>query len=135
MSEWHGGCVQKPPRPLQPPSAGRTGRRPSKVTLGEVLEPRILATKGETDYARRTVTLLANDNLSDTLGITILVVELITIDQGHNVCILFNGAGFPQIRQLGTWRFALLHRPAQLGEGHNWYLQLFGQGFQGTGNF
>lgn len=58
--------------------------------------------KGEFNGAGRAVTLLADDDFGRAfVGVVFrLVVDLVTIDEGDDVRVLFNGAGLAQVCHL-----------------------------------
>ena len=60
------------------------------------------------------------------------IIKLFTINEHHNIRILLNRPGFPEIRQHGPFIRPVFHGPAQLGKRHDRNIQLLRQGFQGS---
>ena len=77
--------------------------------------------------------MFGNDNFGFAgVGIVLItVVDFIAVDKHHDIGVLLQGAGFPQIRQLGAFVGSLFELAVELGQGHHGHVQLFGQGFQG----
>ncbi len=46
------------------------------------------------DFANWTVTLLTNNDLCNTQIFGMFVVDLVTINEQYDVCVLLNGTGF-----------------------------------------
>src|SRR3954470_2263825 len=54
----------------------------------------------ELEVADRAVALLADDDLGDPLLLGVLVVDLVAIDEGHEIGVLLDGAGLAEVGQL-----------------------------------
>src|SRR5690554_1352114 len=65
----------------------------------QVLEAGVLADEGHVHRADGAVTLLADDQLGQALVVGVVrIVDLVAIDEGDDVCILFNRSTFTKIR-------------------------------------
>src|SRR5258705_5167738 len=72
-----------------------------------VLEARVLAKESEGNRSGGAVTLFLDDEFSLTLQIlVVLVIKLFSVNEHDHICILFNCAGFSEVRHL-----RLSHRP------------------------
>ena len=76
-----------------------------------------------------TIPLFCDDDLRDSLLCLgkIPVIIPLPVQKHHHICILFDGAGFPKIRQHGPVIRTLLHRAGYLRQGHDRDIQLPGQ--------
>src|SRR5207302_3845434 len=70
------------------------------------------------------------------LGVRGAVVELLTIDETHDVGVLLDRPGLAQVRQLGAPVLAapLLGGARELGQRHHRHVQLLGQGLERAGD-
>src|SRR5690606_40491147 len=91
----------------------------AKVILGEVFKAGVLAEERQAAGADGAVALLADDHLGDALVLGILVVDLVAVDEQDDVGVLLDGAGFPQVGIHRALVGALLHIPAELGQGNH----------------
>src|SRR2546425_930688 len=107
-----------------------------------VVEARVLLLEEELDRSRRAVALLPHDELRDPLdafvrlGIDRAVVELLAIDEAHDVGVLLDGSGLAQVRELRApvLAAALLRRPGELRQGDHRNVQLLGQRLERAGD-
>src|SRR5881296_671081 len=138
----HFGCsapqsVQRNTEPALP--TGGLGRR---FARGVVVETRVFLLEEQLDGPRRAVALLAHDELRQALdglvrlGVDGTVVELLAIDEAHDVGVLLDRPRLPQVRELGPPMLApaLLGGAGELGQRHYGNVQLLGQGLERTGN-
>src|SRR5437867_2685511 len=113
------------------PTDGLGGRCARRV----VVEARVLLLEEELDRSRRAVALLPHDELRDPLdafvrlGIDRAVVELLAIDEAHDVGVLLDGSGLAQVRELRApvLAAALLRGARELRQGDHRNVQLLGQ--------
>jgi len=84
------------------------------------------------ELANRTIALFANNDFGDAFFSAFRVVDFITIDKTNQVCILFNGAGFPQIGHLRPAVGAAFNLTVQLRKRHDRHIEFFGQSLQRT---
>src|SRR6185295_15573841 len=72
----------------------------------EVFEPREFANEGEFDDAGRAVALFADDQLRDALRVggrrALVGVEILAVNEDHDIGILLERARLAQIRKLRT---------------------------------
>jgi hypothetical protein len=66
----------------------------------EVLEPRVLANEREPDGARRTVALLADDQLGDAGVLFVGLVDVLAVNEEDDVRVLLERARLAQVREL-----------------------------------
>src|SRR5690349_14192133 len=103
-----------------------------------VVEPRVLLLEEELHAPRRTVPLLAHDQLGDPLDAVVrlridrTVVKFLAVDETHDVRVLLDRARFSQVRELGApvLATALLGRARELGERDDGHIELLGQGLE-----
>ncbi|NDH40627.1 MAG: hypothetical protein EBY45_09440, partial [Gammaproteobacteria bacterium] len=76
------------------------------------------------------IALLANNDLRNPLIRGVLVVDLIAVDEHHDVGILFNGTGFAEIRIHGALVGSLFQCTIQLRKRHNRTAKFLCYGFQ-----
>src|SRR5581483_607749 len=115
------------------PPGQSSSRRPSlhKPRAGVVHELRVLLLEGEHDIAYRPIAVLGDDQvgLARTLGLRLVV--LLAVDEHHEVGVLLDCAGLPQIRQDRPLVAAsLLDRAAELGYRYDWDVELSGESFE-----
>src|SRR5271166_3974642 len=74
------------------------------IALGrQVLEARGRVLEGQLDEAGGTVALFGDDEFGDAFEVGIvLLVDLFAEDEGHDVGVLLDGAGFAQVGELWT---------------------------------
>src|SRR6266404_5834035 len=114
---------------------GSPPQRSSKTSLRKIFETRKFTAESEAYDTRWAIPLFGDVNFSDALvGAIFGVIDFITINEPDHIGILFNSPRFAKIGQLGFRRLALLHHPAQLRQRDHRDIQLFGQGFERTGN-
>src|SRR5436190_10963140 len=103
----HLGCSapQSVQRNTEPPLA--TGGLGGRFARRVVVEARVFLLEEQLDGSGGAVALLAHDQLRDPLdafvrlGVDRAVVELLTIDEAHDVGVLLDRPGLAQVRQLG----------------------------------
>ena len=80
--------------------------------------------------------VFANDDLGNAgLFALFLIIIIVSIDKHHQVCILLNGAGFSQVCQAGAFVITVFQSTVELGEGNDGDFHVFGQDFEGAGDF
>src|SRR5207249_9098866 len=97
---------------------------------GHVLELGELAVEGQPGDAGGPVAVLGHDDLGHAPVGRLRVVELISIDEHHDVTVLLNTSRFPQIGQYGTLVGPHLQVAGQLRQSDDRDLQLAGQDLQ-----
>src|SRR5690606_8306129 len=108
--------------PKGPPHPARSASRRNRVlfeaadgVVGQVIEPRVLAEELELDRARRAVSLLADDDLGQSLVRRILlVVVLVAVDEDDHVRVLLDRAGLAQVGHHRALVGARLQRAVEL---------------------
>src|SRR5882762_11988756 len=120
-------------RNTEPPlgTGGLRGRFARRV----VVEARVLLLEEQLGRSRGAIALLPHDELRDPLdafvrlGIDRAVVELLTIDEAHDVGVLLDGSGLAQVRELWApvLAAALLRCAGELRQGDHRNVQLLGQ--------
>src|SRR4051812_22633572 len=107
-----------------------------------VVEAGELLLEVQLQVAGRPVALLTDEYFGDALdalvglGIDRPVVELLSVDEQHDVGVLLDRARFAQVRELRPAMFAaaLLGSAGELRKGHHGHVQLLGEGFERAGN-
>src|SRR6266571_2293109 len=131
-----------------PHSVQRNTERPLGIrALGHlagrvVVEAGVFLFEVQLDRPGGTVALLADDHLGlpldavAGLGVAGAVVELLPVDEAHDVRVLLDGARLAQVGELGAavLAAALLRRPRQLRDRHHGHVQLLGEPLQGAGD-
>ena len=79
--------------------------------------------------------MFADDTFGQSFKLGFGVVVFVAVHEHNQVGILFDGAGFAQVGHHRAFVGTLFHRAAQLRQGDDGNLQLFGQGFERTGDF
>jgi hypothetical protein len=89
------------------------------IGAGQILEAGVFFLEGQLDDARRSVSLLADDDLCYPLFRVVFrpVVHLVPVDEGDHVRVLFDRPGFTEIRHLRPAVGSVLHLPVQLRQG------------------
>src|SRR5881409_2962154 len=138
----HLGCSapQSVQRNTEPPLA--TGGLGGRFARRVIVEARVFLLEEQPDGSGGAVALLAHDQLRDPLdafvrlGVRGAVVELLTIDETHDVGVLLDRPGLAQVRQLGAPVLAapLLGGARELGQRHHRHVQLLGQGLERAGD-
>lgn len=82
--------------------------------IGEIVESGVLAFETQFDIADGSVAVFADQYFGDSLLVAIGVVHFVAVDEGDDIRILLDGAGFPQVGKHGFFVDAAFHRPAQL---------------------
>src|SRR5713101_8546254 len=114
---------------------GSPPQRSSKTSLRKIFETRKFTLESEAYDTRWAIPLFGDVNFGDAfLGAIFGVIDFIAINEPDNICILFNRPRFAEVGQLRFRRLALFHGPAELRQRHHRDIELFGQGFEGTGN-
>src|SRR5690606_636179 len=67
------------------------------VLSRQILEAGVLPQEAQTHGANWPVTLLANDDFGDTLVRSVFVIHFVTVDEGDDIGVLLDGAGFAQV--------------------------------------
>src|SRR5688500_4897728 len=92
---------------------------PYRLPLREVLRLRLVieelgdvVAEDELEVADGAVALLGDDDLGDALLFRVLVVDLVAVDEAHQVGVLLDRAGFTQIGELRAVVAGALFRAA-----------------------
>src|SRR5258708_4701055 len=113
-------------------ATSRLGRR---LARREVVEPRVFLLEEQLHRPGRAVALLADAQLGEPFDVFVglrvdgAIVELLPVDEAHDVGVLFDRTRFPQVRELGPAVFAaaLLWGPGQLRQRDHGDVDLLGQ--------
>src|SRR5260221_12365218 len=109
---------------------------PSRIPGREILEARELANERKLHDAGRPVALLADNQLGDAFGVgrrlALVGIEILAIDEDHDVGILLEGTRFAQVRELWPVIGPGLRRAAELRQHDDRDVQLLRQAFQRT---
>jgi hypothetical protein len=74
-----------------------------KIRLWLVVEKlRDVIPKHQFEVADGAVALFGDDDFGDPLFLGLFVVDLVAVDEGHEVGVLFDGAGFAEVGELGA---------------------------------
>src|SRR2546427_7743904 len=92
------------------------GYSPSLVAPLEVLEAGELLDEGELQHTRRSVALLADDDLGHAAVLVGSLVLLFAVDEDHHVCVLLKATTLAQIRKLRPFFRAAFGRARELRE-------------------
>src|SRR5690606_30402521 len=68
-----------------------------------ILELRVLPLPRQANRPDRPISLFANDDFRTTLVRGVRVVDFVAIDEQDHVCVLLDGAGFPQVAHHGPF--------------------------------
>ena len=98
------------PAPVTGLKAGASTRTPAHPNLldvvalgGEVFEARGRVLEGQLDEAGGAVALFGDDEFGDAFEVGIvLLIDLFAEDEGHDIGVLLDGAGFAQVGELRT---------------------------------
>ena len=106
------------------------------MTGVEVFESGEVGEVGEFDGAGRAVALLGDDDLGLALDVFVFaVVVLFAVDEGDDVGVLLDGAGFAEV---GEQRFfvagALLRATGELRQCYDRDAEFFGEGLEAAGD-
>lgn len=95
-----------------------------------ILEASVLANEAQSNCADRTVTVLANNYFRDPLVRRVLVVDLVSVDEGDNIGVLFDRTRFTQVRHYWPFIWSLFEATIELRQRYNWTLELTRQQLQ-----
>src|SRR5712692_7261794 len=95
--------------------------------LDEIVEARVLSTEGETHGASRTVALFTNNDLRHPFILRVCFVDLVTIDEHDDVCILLDRTAFANIGHHRSPVGALLDLAVELRQGDHRNVEFFRQ--------
>src|SRR5439155_957510 len=130
----HFGCSAPQSLQRNTECALATRRLDRCPALGIVVEASEFLLEVELHGAGRPVALLPDDELRHTLDVVAVlvvgpVVELLAVNEPHDVGVLLDGTRFAQIGELrpAVLAAALLRRARQLRQCHDRYFQLFGE--------
>ncbi len=108
---------------------------------GEVFEAGAFAEVGEVDGAGRAVALLGDDDFRLAFGfgvglaVFVAVVVRLPVDEGDDVGVLLDGAGFAEVGEHGFFvAAALLGGAGELAQGDDRQVEFFGEGFEAAGD-
>src|SRR5579875_2662952 len=86
--------------------------------------------KSQADHAGRAVPLFRDDDLGLPLGLAVLYIVVVAVDERHQIGVLLNRPGFAQIRQHRPFVGAALHGAGELRERQHGHVKLPGQALQ-----
>src|SRR6185295_607790 len=96
---------------------------------GEAAERGFVSIEIELDVPGRAIAVLADQDFGDVWFSRVFAsINFIAINEHHYICVLFDGPGFAQIRELGAAvSTAVLDSAGQLGQSQHWDIEFAGE--------
>ena len=99
---------------------------------------RIPLLESQLPITRRAIAMFPNQNIGNAFFFRLRIINLIAINEHHDIRILFNSPGFPEISQNRDRGFPILDRATELGQRKHGNIQFFCEGLErpaDIGNF
>ena len=104
------------------------------VPYVHILEAGVFLLEVKIDFADWAVAVLGHDDVGDAGLLFVALGAVLAVDEHYHVRILLDGAGFPEIGQLGLLVVARFDAAGELGKGDDRDPELARKPFEGAGD-